>query len=337
MLIDHAKIYVYAGAGGNGCNSLYKDMFNRRGVRDGGDGGDGGNIIFETDPNLTTLLDFKYNQHYRAGRGAHGGSNKKVGKRGVDLIIKVPLGTVIKDAGSDLVIRDLSHLGESVIAARGGQGGRGNAKKDEATEGSPGEKKTLILDLKLMADAGIIGFPNAGKSTLVSRISKSQSKIAAYPFTTKSPKLGVVKIFDDTFVVSDMPGLIEGAHEGKGLGDRFLRHIERTSVLVHVVDLVPLDGTDPAENFFKLENELKLYNEDVYNKPRVVAANKMDSPGAEEALEAFRDKTGKEVYPVSALAGNGLEELIKEIYREIKNVKERSEESNDKSWDAGSY
>ncbi len=337
MLIDHAKIYVQAGAGGNGCNSLYKDMLNRRGVRDGGDGGDGGSVIFETDTNLTTLLDFRYNQHYKAGRGVHGGSNTKVGRRGDNLVVKVPVGTIIRDAGTDLVIRDLNSIGESVIAAKGGQGGKGNAKVDGGTEGIPGEKKTLILDLKLVADAGIIGFPNAGKSTLVSRISKSQSKIAAYPFTTKSPKLGVVRLYDDAFVVSDMPGLIEGAHEGKGLGDRFLRHIERTSVLVHVVDIMPFDETDPVETFFKLENELKLYNEEVYAKPRIVVANKIDFPGGEEALENFKDKVKKKVYAISALAGSGLEELVKEMYREIKNVKEKAEESDDKSWDEGSY
>jgi GTP-binding protein len=329
MLVDQAKIYVYGGKGGQGCNSLYKDIFHRRGIPDGGDGGDGGDIIIESDPNLQTLLDFKYNQHYRGGNGKHGGSNKKQGKRGEDRLVKVPVGTLIKEVGTELLLRDLANEKEMVVVAKGGPGGKGSAHVREVTQGDAGEEKELILELKLVADAGIIGFPNAGKSTLVSRISKVHTKIAPYPFTTKSPKLGVVSAGDDSFVVADMPGLIEGAHLGKGLGDRFLKHIERTMVLVHLVDISPLDESDPAENYFKLEKELELYGQGVSDKPRVVVANKMDMPGANERLEKFISSVNVKVHAMSALKGEGLEEVIYETYKRIKNVKEKSQESND--------
>ena len=337
MLIDYAKIYVSGGRGGDGCQSIYRDIFNRKGVPDGGDGGPGGNVVIESDSNLQTLLDFKYNQHYKADKGVHGGSNKKFGKKGKDRILRVPPGTIIKDKENGLVIKDLVIPGESVIVAKGGAAGKGNAKLIEATPGDLGESRTLILELKLVADAGIVGFPNAGKSTLVSRISKSHTKIAAYPFTTKSPKLGVVKCYDDTFVIADMPGLIEGAHSGRGLGDLFLRHIERTSVLVHVVDMCPLDGTDPIENFHKLEEELKLYNIDVYNKPRVIAANKMDISEAQENLKKFTKCVKHKVWPISAISGTGLKEIVEQIYKEIENVKKEAKEDNDKDWDESPY
>lgn len=337
MLIDHAKIYVLGGKGGNGCQSLFKDIFHRKGIPDGGDGGSGGDVIIKSDQNLHTLLDFKYNQHYRAGNGKHGGSNKKFGKRGEERLVKVPPGTVLVDADNGFVVRDLAVIGEQVVVARGGDGGKGSAKLREATSGEPGETRTLLLELKLVADAGIIGFPNAGKSTLVSRISRAHSKIAPYPFTTKSPKLGVVSLDDETFVIADMPGLIEGAHEGRGLGDRFLRHIERTMVLVHVVDMVPLDGSDPAENYFKLEKELELYGKNVYEKPRVIAANKMDMPGAAENLKKFKDSVGHKVWPISSLKGDGLAELIGTTYRKIQDVKEKTQEDNGQDRDESPY
>ncbi|MBD3295788.1 MAG: GTPase ObgE, partial [Candidatus Omnitrophica bacterium] len=236
MLIDQAKIYVSGGKGGKGCQSLYKDIFNRKGVPDGGDGGDGGNVVIACDSNLQTLLDFRYQQHYNARKGANGGPNKKAGRRGEDLVIRAPAGTLIKDADTDLVMKDLLVPGERVVVARGGSGGMGNARRREAEPGDEGEQKTLLLELKLVADVGIVGLPNAGKSTLVSCMSRARSKIAPYPFTTRSPILGVVTYHEHSFVVSDMPGLIEGAHSGKGLGDRFLRHIERTGILVHLVD-----------------------------------------------------------------------------------------------------
>jgi len=339
MLIDHAKIYVFGGRGGKGCQSMYKDIFHRKGIPDGGDGGAGGNVVFTSDNNLHTLLDFKYNQHYRAGNGVHGGSNKKFGRKGEDLRVKVPVGTILKDADTDLVIRDLAREGETCIVARGGAGGKGSAKLSQATEGDEGEERTLLLELKLLADAGIIGFPNAGKSTLVSCISRAHSRIAPYPFTTRSPKLGVVSYHDETFVVADMPGLIEGAHGGRGLGDRFLRHIERTAVLVHMVDMDPADGSRPEENYFKLEKELELYGKKVYDKPRIVVGNKMDMPGAEGNLERFAAAVGKKVWPISAVKREGLAELLGEMYRKIEDVKkgEEDEEDNGKDRDQGPY
>jgi len=336
MLIDQAKIYVSGGRGGKGCQSLYKDLFNRRGVPDGGDGGSGGNVIVKSDENLNTLLKFRFNQHYSADGGKHGGSNKKYGRRGKDIVLKVPVGTIVRDAENNLVIRDFSFAGEEVIAASGGTGGLGNAKGLPATEGKEPETKTLLLELKLASDAGLIGFPNAGKSTLISKISSAHSKIAPYPFTTKTPKLGVVKFFDDSFVIADMPGLIEGAHAGRGLGDRFLRHIERTRVLVHVVDIAPIDGSDPVKNYLQLEEELKLYNLDVYEKPRVLAVNKMDMPPAAENLKRFKKSVHAEVWEISALTGEGTKELITAIFGEIKNVKKKTEENNDQDWYPGS-
>lgn len=336
MLIDHAKIYVTGGDGGKGCSSLFKDIFHRRGVPDGGDGGDGGDVVIEGSLQLHTLLDFKYNPHHRAENGKHGGSNHKNGKRGEDLIVRVPLGTIIKDAQTDLVLRDIVKNGQRVIVAAGGQGGKGNAGRKEAIPPEEGENRTLILELKLMADAGIIGLPNAGKSTLVTRISKAHSKIAPYPFTTRSPILGVVKFAEDaTFVAADMPGLIEGAHTGKGLGDKFLRHIERTLVLVHLVDMAPVDGSDPYENYLKIEKELELYGEGVCSKPRIVAANKMDMPEAGENLRDLEQKTGKKVYAISALTGKGLPELVRGIYEEIRDVREKHQEDDGQSRDEG--
>ncbi len=333
MLIDHAKIYVIAGAGGDGCRSLFKDIFNRKGIPDGGDGGSGGSVIITADPHLHTLLDFKFNRHFKADRGKHGGSNKKNGKRGKILVVRVPVGTIVKDALEDIVLRDLAKPGESFIVAKGGDGGIGTAKKREATAGKSGEEKTLILELKLLADVGIIGFPNAGKSTIVSSISKIHTKIADYPFTTKSPKLGVVKYNEDSFVVADMPGLIEGAHTGKGLGDKFLRHIERTFILVHVVDACPIDGSDPYENYVKLEKELQLYDEKLYNKPRIVAVNKMDLTGAEESLEILKKKIDMDITAISAVKREGLNELIAKMYRRLKNAKKELEENSGEDWD----
>jgi len=328
MLIDQAKIYVSGGPGGDGCNSLYKDIFHRKGIPDGGDGGAGGDVIIRSDPNLQTLLDLRYNQHHNAAGGRHGGSNKKFGRRGEDRIVRVPVGTIVKDAGNDLVMRDLDRPGEEVIAARGGAGGLGSAKVREARKGEAGEKKTLVLELKLVADAGIIGFPNAGKSTLVSKVSKVHTKIAPYPFTTKEPRLGVVKTDDDTCVVADMPGLIEGAHAGKGLGDRFLRHIERTLVLVHVVEMAPLDGSDPADNFYKLEKELELYGHEVSGKPRLVVASKMDTEGSEENFEKFRKEIDKDVIVIAALEGRGLKELVHAIMVKVQDARKETEKDN---------
>ena len=318
MLIDHAKIYVFGGAGGKGCQSLFKDIFHRRGIPDGGDGGSGGNVVIESTNNLHTLLDYRYNQHHKADNGKHGGSNNKIGKQGKDEVLMVPVGTIVIDEETSLVMRDLSTPGERVIVAKGGSGGIGSARRKEATEGELGEEKTIILELKLLADVGIIGFPNAGKSTFITKVTKVNSKIAAYPFTTKSPRLGVVKYDDDSFVIADMPGIIEGAHQGKGLGDKFLKHIERTSLLVHMVDVYSFDETDPLENYYKLEKELKLYDEKVYNKPRIVVANKMDMPGAMETFERLKNEIPVKVWPISALTGDGVRDLVNEIYKKLR-------------------
>jgi GTP-binding protein len=327
MFLDYAKILVKGGAGGDGCNSLYTDIFNRMGVPDGGNGGDGGSVILRSDSNLSTLYDFKFIKHFEGENGRRGGTNNKYGRRGKPKVVKVPVGTLVKDQETGLVVKDFTASDEEVIVASGGKGGRGNGvSKKTAFKGELGEERKLILELKVMADVGLIGFPNAGKSTLISAISRVQSKIAAYPFTTKEPRLGVVTYADNVFVVADMPGLIEGAHAGRGLGDRFLRHIERTLVLVHLVDIVPADDTDPFANYEKIEEELKLYSEEVFAKPRIIVASKMDLTGAKEALEKFRGKVPGEVIAISAATHQGLDELIKKMYETIVEAKARKVE-----------
>ncbi len=315
MLIDYAKIFVKAGDGGNGCTSFYRDRSVRKGKPNGGDGGRGGNIVFKVDKNIRTLLDFQYRRHFKAPRGGHGGSNNKKGKSGRDLYIRVPPGTIIREATSALILRDLTQPGEEVIVAYGGKGGKGNTKKQEATEGERGEEKELVLELKLIADVGIIGYPNAGKSTLISRISSAKSKAASYLFTTKEPVLGIVRLHDVDLTFADMPGLIEGAHRGKGLGDKFLRHIERTRVLLHLVDIAETDGRNAIDAYYSINKELSLYGRCVAEKPQVLACNKIDLPQAKENFEEFRKKVEKEAFPVSATTGEGLKELLNEIQK----------------------
>jgi GTP-binding protein len=323
MFIDEAKIYVKAGDGGNGCNSFYRDKWNRIGSPDGGPGGDGADIVFEADDNVQTLLDFQYRQHVRAQSGTHGSSNHKKGHRGKDLCVKVPAGTIIRDAETGLVLRDLVNARDCVIIAKGGRGGRGNSKHRLNEPGSPGEEKTLKLELKLIADAGIIGYPNAGKSTLISRISSAHPKIADYPFTTKEPVLGVVKLYEDAFlVVAEIPGLIEGAHEGRGLGHRYLRHVERTKVLIHLVDISSSEGRDPYSDYRNLNNELKLYSKELARVEQVVALNKIDCGCAKKNLAAFKKyMPKKKVFPISALTGAGIKELLNEVYKKTKKIK----------------
>lgn len=313
MLIDRAGIHVKAGDGGNGCTSFYRDKFVQKGKPNGGFGGNGGNIIIKVDKNIHTLLDFQYQRYFKGGRGSHGSSNNKKGKNGDDFYIRVPPGTVIKDKHAGLLLRDLAHDAEEVIVARGGKGGRGNSKDRDGTPGEAGEEKDLLLELKLIADVGIIGYPNVGKSTLISRISSAKSKIANYAFTTKSPILGIVKYDNANLAFADMPGLIEGAHKGKGLGDRFLRHIERTKILLHMVDIAGLEGRDPYEDYLKINRELSLYGNHVEEKPQVVACNKTDLSGTKENFVAFSKKLGKKAYPVSAATGEGIKEMLEEI------------------------
>jgi GTP-binding protein len=317
VFIDTAKIYVKAGNGGRGCRSFYRDKYTRRGIPDGGDGGRGTDIIIRADRNLNTLLDVKYHSHFYGKHGHHGSGKNKKGKDAEDIIIRVPCGTIIKDIKTGCILRDLKHDKEEVIVAQGGKGGLGNRHRIEPTEGETGEEKELLLDLKLIAEAGVVGFPNVGKSTLISAISNAHPKIAAYPFTTKSPVLGVVKTHDKTFTIADLPGLIEGSSEGKGLGDRFLRHVERTRILVHLIDISGFEGRDPLEDYKILIGEFKKYSEELYKKPQIIAANKMDLEGAKINLERFKKVIKKKIYPISALEKQGLEELVEAVARKL--------------------
>jgi GTP-binding protein len=315
MFIDQARIFVKAGSGGNGCNSLYRDKYVRRGKPDGGDGGDGGSVSIKADKSIQTLLDFQYKRHFKAEGGHHGSSNNKRGRRGKDFVILVPCGTIVKDTSTNLVLRDLLESDDSVVIAKCGRGGKGNSKGRTATSGEKGEEKDLLLELKLIADIGIIGYPNAGKSTFISKVSSAKSKIADYPFTTKRPILGIVRYYDErTLTFCDMPGLIEGAHKGRGLGDRFLRHIERTRLLLHMIDISLLQRKDPYEDFTALNEELKLYSEKLAKKKQIIVLNKIDLPGAGENARIIRDRIKQEVFPVSALTGEGTKELLDHIF-----------------------
>jgi len=313
MFIDQAKVYVKGGKGGKGCQSFYRDKYTRGGIPDGGDGGKGADIIIKADRNLHTLLDFQYNRHFYGAHGEHGSGKKKKGKDAPLIIIRVPSGTVIKDIKTDCLLRDLRQDQEEVTVACGGKGGLGNRHHRQATDGELGEERELLLDLKLIADVGVIGFPNAGKSTLISSISNAHPKVAAYPFTTKFPVLGVVKAEDSSFVIADIPGLIEGSSGGKGLGDKFLRHIERTKILLHLVDMAGVDGRNPIEDYKIINEELRNYSPEVYKKLQIIVANKMDLENSVLNLEKFKKAIKKKIYPISALKKEGLEELVEAI------------------------
>ncbi len=323
--IDETRVRITAGSGGDGCNSFYKDRFHRsrKGRPDGGPGGDGGDIVFRADSNVHTLVDIQYRQHIIAKSGYHGGSNHKKGARGDDMAVLIPPGTIIRDFNTGLVLRDLVNPGDFAVVAKGGAGGHGNSRGRESAKGAPGNEKEIKLELKLMADVGIVGYPNAGKSTLISKISSARPKIADYPFTTKEPVLGVVRIYEgEDLVVADIPGIIEGAHKGRGLGHKFLKHIERTKVLVHLIDISGRDGRDPYSDYIKLNKELKLYNEELGSKPQVLALNKVDDPESKEAVSAFRKHYGrKKLFPISAVTGEGIKELLDEVYKKCKNIK----------------
>jgi len=317
VFIDSAKINVKGGDGGKGCKSFYRDKYQRQGVPDGGDGGKGADIIIKADRNLLTLLDFAHHRHFFGSHGAHGSGNNKRGKNSPDIIVRVPLGTIIKDEATGSLLRDLNVDAEQVIIAKGGCGGLGNRHRKEATFGQAGEAKTLILDLKLLADVAVVGFPNAGKSTLISAISNAHPKIAAYPFTTTAPILGVATGSNKKFVIADIPGLIQGAWQGRGLGDKFLKHVERTKVLIHLIDMAGFDGRDPLEDYKNINLELKNYSKEVYKKPQVICANKMDLPGAKENLKRFKKAVKKPVYAISALEKTNLEELIDAVAKKV--------------------
>jgi len=291
MFVDEALIWVKAGDGGRGCVSFRREKYVPRGGPDGGDGGKGGDVILEADPNLKTLLDYRYKREYKAQNGEPGKGKNQHGKDGKPLILKVPVGTIVKDAQTDKVIADLSKPFERLVVARGGKGGRGNARfatpirqaPHFAEPGQPGEERWLKLELKLLADVGLIGFPNTGKSTLLRKISRARPEVAPYPFTTLRPYLGVVRFEDKEFIVADIPGLIEGAHKGIGLGNQFLKHIERTRLLVHLIDIS--NGEEALELYEKIRNELKLYKEDLLEKPELVVLNKIDLPQVREKVE----------------------------------------------------
>ena len=320
MFTDKAKIYVKAGNGGHGSMSFHREKYVAAGGPDGGDGGKGGSVIFVTDNNLSTLLDFKYKKKYAAANGADGGAARCNGKSGENLYIKVPVGTVIKENGK--IIADLNSKESEFIAAKGGNGGWGNCHFATATRQAPkfaklglaGEEKELELELKLLADVGLVGFPNVGKSTLLSVVSDAKPKIANYHFTTLVPNLGVVKAGEgESFVVADIPGLIEGASEGLGLGHEFLRHVERTRLLIHVVDVSGIEGRNPIEDFDTINNELKSYNADLENRMQIVAANKTDILTDQKMYDDFKaeiENRGFKVFEISAATKSGVRELI---------------------------
>lgn len=310
--VDQAIINVKAGAGGKGCDSHYRDLWMRYPRPDGGNGGNGGDVIFIADRGLHTLLDYRFKKHYVGGRGGHGGSKGKKGKTGEAALLKVPVGTILWDDDTDLLIRDLSEHGQSIVVAKGGNGGLGNMHRDVSTPPTPGEECNIRLELKLIADVGLVGFPNAGKSTLISSISKVRSKIANYPFTTKQPILGIVKGEGEEpdFIVADLPGLIEGAHLGKGLGLQFLKHVERTKILAHMIDMSGSEGRDPLDDYKKINDELSQYSRDLSQKIKIIVANKMDLPESANHLKRFKRKYKEKVFAISAKDKAGLDELV---------------------------
>ena len=332
--IDRVKIIVESGAGGDGCVSFRREKFVPRGGPDGGDGGRGGNVFIRTDSHLSTLIDYRYKREYRAGAGAHGRGSKMTGKDGEPVILRVPPGTQVMDAETGELLADLTD-GE-FIPAKGGRGGRGNSNFATPTrrapriseEGRYGQIRDLVLELKLIADVGIVGLPNAGKSTLISRISAARPKVADYPFTTLVPSLGVVRVGDDkSFVVADVPGLVEGAHQGVGLGHQFLRHVERTSVILHLVGLAPGDG-DPVQAYDTIRQELQKYADDLARKDTIVALSKIDLVSPEErdvVLEKFQQGTGVTPLLISAAAGEGLTPLVGELSTMIEELKDKKD------------
>ena len=334
MFVDYVKIHVRAGDGGDGSVSFRREKYIPNGGPDGGDGGDGGSILFEASEDLHTLMDFRFKKKFIAERGEDGKGQKRFGRRGQDLIIKVPVGTVIRDEETGLVIADLNTKGEKRIIARGGRGGKGNVHFATATrqapkfarQGQKGQERSLILELKSIADVSLVGFPNVGKSTILSILSAARPKIADYHFTTLKPSLGVVRVREDaSFVMADIPGIIEGAHEGVGLGLKFLRHIERTRLLLHVIDVSGLEGRDPIEDFESIRGELQKYSEKLVDKPQLIAANKMDIPGAEDNIERLKaqlEPQGYKVFPVSAAQNKGFKPLLDEIIRMLSQIPE---------------
>lgn len=329
MFIDHAKIFVKGGDGGNGCVAFRREKYVPLGGPYGGDGGRGGNVVFVADEGMSTLMDFQYRKHFKAERGTHGQGKNQHGAWGENMVVRVPVGTVIYDDDTGEVIADFTAAGQEIVVARGGRGGRGNSRFATATHkapsmaenGEPGVEKWIRLELKLLADVGLVGMPNAGKSTLISRVSAARPKIADYPFTTLVPQLGVVLTRDKhSFVIADIPGLIEGAHAGAGLGHEFLRHIERNRLLLFILDAAQVDGRSVMEDYRVLREELRQYKPELLERPYLIVANKIDLPQAQENLGMLQEKFGDKVMAISAVTGQGLDELIEKTFALLQSV-----------------
>lgn len=326
MFVDRVTIEVQAGRGGDGCVSFRREKYIPRGGPDGGDGGNGGSVIVVAEPGVDSLSELAHRVQWRAASGKNGSGANRHGASAEDLIIRVPPGTVVMDAKHELVLRDLAQPGDEVVAAHGGKGGKGNTRFKSATNQAPreftrgteGEHRRLTFELKVIADVGLLGKPNAGKSTLLSRVSRARPEIADYPFTTKTPNLGIVQIdMDRTFVMADIPGLIEGAHTGAGLGHEFLRHVERTRVLIHLVEPLPMDGFDPIENYRAIRREVEQYDPQLANRPEIIAVSKSELPNAEEVRERLAAETGRPVLAFSSVTGQGLDRLLRETYERL--------------------
>ena len=340
MFVDRARIFIKSGKGGDGAVSFRREPFVPEGGPDGGDGGKGGDVIFQADENLRTLMDFRYKRKYEAENGQNGMKKKRYGKNGQDLVIKVPVGTVVIDEASGLVMQDLTENGQSFVAAKGGKGGKGNVKYTTSTRQAPNfaeaggfaKEREIILEMKLIADVGLVGFPNVGKSTLLSVSTSAKPKIANYHFTTIAPNLGVVQIYDTSFVMADIAGIIEGAHQGAGLGHKVLKHIERTKVLIHVVDVSGSEGRDPIEDFDKIHRELEQYSPRLMKKPQIVAANKIDLISEDDPkyleFKEYVESKGYKVFPMSAPINIGVKEVLAEAADKLQKLLEEPQEDD---------
>ncbi|MCE9544527.1 MAG: GTPase ObgE [Planctomycetia bacterium] len=326
MFVDRVRIQIAAGKGGDGCLSFRREKYVPRGGPDGGDGGDGGSVILLAEAGVDSLAAVAHRKHLRAGSGGHGEGANRHGRSAEDLIVPVPPGTVVIDAEKGFVLKDLASVGETVIAARGGSGGHGNSRFKTATnraprqftKGTEGEIREVVLELKMIADVGLLGKPNAGKSTLLARVSRARPEIADYPFTTKTPNLGRVEVsMDRWFLMADIPGLVEGAHAGVGLGHDFLRHVERTRLLVHLVEPMPMDGSDPVTNYRAIRRELELHSAELASRPQIVCMSKCELPGSEEVETRLAAECGEPVLAISAVTGQGLDKLLIRIVQEL--------------------
>lgn len=335
MFVDEVTLYCRAGDGGNGCLSFRREAHVPRGGPDGGDGGRGGCVVVEATDNLSNLAHLIGHKHWKAESGQHGEGKLCTGKSGKDILIRVPVGTLVTDSNRGHLLRDMKEKGDSIVIAQGGEGGRGNKRfansvnraPREFENGEQGQNRSIKLELKVIADVGLVGKPNAGKSTLLSRLTRANPEIAAYPFTTKYPNLGLVRIgFDCQFLIADIPGLIEGAHAGVGLGHEFLKHVERTRVFVHLVEPMPMDGTDPVSNYKQIREELHLYDAELDNRTELIAVTKCELPGADEVAVALADETDHQILQISAVTGKGLPELTNAILKVL------SDENEDFEW-----